>query len=178
MATTGMTVPAFRWRSTFGVGTVFFLANGAINIFAALFVPLTLHLGGAAAVPGLVLSEEADTALLGRSVADIAARDPHLGVYLVSFMDTMCAFMMVFGIAYVAIAWAALRRSEPWAYWTLVVSGIAWVPYYLVIAQTYAANGVRTGLGEYGVALFALPAIVGAILARPLAKPRGSRARG
>jgi len=154
----------FRWRSVLGVATGLFLLNGAFNFFAALLVPISLHLNGPAAVPGLVLSEPADAALLGRSVQEIGARDPRLGVYLVSFMDTMCAQMMIFAIAYLAIAWFAFRRAEDWAFWALAVSGLAWVPYYFVIASTYASSGVSIGLGDYSVAIFATPAIIGAVL--------------
>lgn len=155
---------AFRWRSVLGVATGLFLLNGALSLFAALLVPISLHLNGPAAVPGLVLSESADAALLGRSVQEIGTKDPRLGVYLVSFMDTMCAQMMIFAIAYLAIAWFAFRRAEGWAFWALAVSGLAWVPYYFVIASTYGNNGVSIGLGDYSVVVFALPALIGAVL--------------
>jgi hypothetical protein len=49
---------------------------------------------------------------------------------------------MSFGIVYVTIAWVALRRGQWWAFWTLVVSSLAVLPYYALIAVTYASFGV------------------------------------
>ena len=34
-----------------------------------------------------------------------------------------------------------LRRGEPWAFWLLVVGSLIGIPYYLIIAATYAAQG-------------------------------------
>lgn len=169
----------FRWRSSLGVASGLFLLSGAVSVLSALLVPLSLHLNGAAAVPGLVLSEAADTALLGRSVPQIATQDPRLGDYLVSFMDTMCAQMMIFGLAYLAIAWFAFRRAEVWAFWALAISGLAWVPYYFMIAATYGTRGVSIGLGDYFVVVFALPTLIAiAVGWRGITSPGRSLASG
>jgi len=56
-----------RWGSWLGVGVVLFLIAALVNILAAVFVPLLLHLQGAAAIGSLVWSPEGDAALLGRS---------------------------------------------------------------------------------------------------------------
>ena len=101
---------SFRWRSWFGLGVALFLFYGALNAFFAIFVPTSLHTGGAGAVGNtLVLSEMADSALLGRSLTDVQKADPRLGAFLVTFMDTMCSQMMAYAILQLAVGWFALR---------------------------------------------------------------------
>ena len=89
-----------------------------------------------------MVSNQADATLIGRSLVDVGKHEPRLGAFFVSFMDTMCAYMMSFGIVYVTIAWFALRRGHWWAFWTLVVSSLVVLPYYALIAVTYASFGV------------------------------------
>jgi hypothetical protein len=50
--------------------------------------------------------------------------------------------MLSFGIVSVTIAWVAPRRGQWWAFWTLVVSSLVVLPYYALIAVTYASFGV------------------------------------
>ena len=130
----------FRWRSLLGVSVGLFLLFGILlNIVPALLVPLLLHLNGPAGAGWLVVNNQADATLIGRSLADVGKHEPRLGAFFVSFMDTMCAYMMSFGIVYVTIAWFALRRGQWWAFWTLVVSSLAVLPYYASVAVTYAS---------------------------------------
>jgi len=154
------------WRSWFGVGVALFLIAALVNVLAAIFVPLTLHLQGAAAVGNsLVWSSDGDAALLGRSLKDVAASDPKLGTYLVSFMDTMCSMMMGWGLVSLAVAWVALRRAQVWSYWTLVVANLATLVYYVVIIPaTYAGAGAPVKAG-YAVLLFYIPFALGTIAA-------------
>ena len=89
-----------------------------------------------------MISNQADATLIGRSLADVGKHEPRLGAFFVSFMDTVCAYMLSFGIVYVTIAWVALRRGHWWAFWTLVVSSLVVLPYYALVAVTYASFGV------------------------------------
>ena len=89
-----------------------------------------------------MISNQADATLIGRSLADVGQHEPRLGTFFVSFMETVCAYMLSFGIVYVTIAWVALRRGHWWAFWTLVVSSLVVLPYYALIAVTYASFGV------------------------------------
>ena len=133
----------FRWRSLLGVSVGLFLLFGILlNIVPALLVPLLLHLNGPAGAGWLVISNQADGTLIGRSLAEVGKHEPRLGAFFVSFMDTVCAYMLSFGIVYVTIAWVALRRGHWWAFWTLVVSSLVVLPYYALIAVTYASFGV------------------------------------
>ena len=133
----------FRWRSLLGVSVGLFLLFGIlVNIVPALLVPLSLHLNGPAGAGWLVVSNQVDATLIGRSLADVEKHEPRLGAFFVSFMDTVCAYMLSFGIVSVTIAWVALRRGYWWAFWTLVVSSLVVLPYYALIAVTYASFGV------------------------------------
>jgi len=155
-----------RWGSWLGVGAVFFLIAALVNVLAAVFVPLALHLQGVGAVgSSLVWSAEGDAALLGRSLKEVAAADPRLGTYLVSFMDTMCSMMMGWGVVSLAAAWFALRRAHLWSFWALIVANLATLVYYVVIIPvTYAGAGAPVAAG-YAVLLFWIPFALGTIAA-------------
>ena len=131
---------AFRWRSWLGLSAGLFLLYGAVNVFFAIFVPVSLHAGGAAAGGGLIVSVEADSRVLGRSLATLA--EPGLNAYRVSFMDTMCMMMMAFGLLQLAVAWFALREARAWALWSLAVVDVSFIPYWLAVASTFASFGV------------------------------------
>ena len=150
----------FRWRSRLGIAVVLFLGWGAVNAFAAIFVPASLHLRGAAAVSGLVMSGDMDAALLGRSLTDIAQNDPRLNSYLVTFMDTMCAQMMSFALLLLGITWFALRRGQSWALWVAALASIASFVYYVPIIVAFSRMDVPIDRSSY---LFFIP--VPAILA-------------
>src|SRR5438067_7112269 len=81
---------AFRWGSILGIAVLLFLIYGALNIIFSIVVPFSLHTQGIGAFPGLVFGGQADSALLGRSLAEIQRADPRLNAYIVTFMDTMC----------------------------------------------------------------------------------------
>lgn len=134
---------SFRWRSWFGLAVALFLLYGALNVLGAIFVPLSLYLNGAGgAGESLVVAPEADAAMLGRSLSEVDRTDPRLGAFLVSFMYSMCAYMMAFGLVYVGVTWFALRKGQAWALWMLLIGGLAIIPYIMLISQTYARFGV------------------------------------
>jgi hypothetical protein len=133
----------FRWRSLLGVSVGLFLLFGILlNIVPALLVPLLLQLNGSAGAGWLVINNQADVTLIGRSLAKVGKHEPRLGAFFVSFIETVCAYMLSFGIVYFTIDWVALRRGHWWAFWTLVVSSLVVLPYYALIAVTYASFGV------------------------------------
>jgi hypothetical protein len=148
---------SFRWRSRLGLAVVLFLLYGAINVFASVFVPLLLQMNGAGGAGGaLVLDSEADAMLVGRTLADLDRADPRLGAFLVSLMDTMCAYMMAFAIVHLGVTWFALRQGRAWALWVLLIGDLAIFPYYMVIGQTYARLGVSAVGGLLPLVVFAL----------------------
>lgn len=131
-----------RWRSPLGVTAGLFLAWGGLNVFLAVFVPASLFSGGAGAIGALVLTPEADAALLGRSLVDIDRVDPRLNAYLVSFMATMCAQMMAYGIIDLGVTWFALRRAQAWALWFAAAAAVASFVYFGPVMLEYAGFGV------------------------------------
>jgi hypothetical protein len=131
-----------RWRSPLGVTAGLFLVWGGLNAFLAVFVPVSLFNGGAGAIGALVLTPEADAALLGRSVADIGRVDPRLDAYLVSFMTTMCAQMMAYAILDLGLTWFALRRAQAWALWLVAAAALASFVYLVPVMLEYSGFGV------------------------------------
>jgi hypothetical protein len=133
-----------RWRSPLGLTVGLFLFWGALNAFLAIFVPVSLHRGGAGAVGALVLTPEADAALLGRSLLDVARDDARLNAYLVSFMDTMCAQMMAYAIVHLGLTWFALRRGQAWALGFAGAGALAGFVYFIPVVSEFTRFGAPT----------------------------------
>jgi hypothetical protein len=109
--------------------------------------------------------------MLGTTYAQLHQNNPKLDKLLVDTMLGMCAQMMAMAAAFLGIAWFAARRGARWAPWVLLVSGVVWVPYYFVVASDFGAFGAKdTFMAAVTVSLFAIPAVIGAILM--LAAPR------
>jgi hypothetical protein len=162
-----------RWKSMAGVGLVLLLGYGALNVVSALMVPIALE---ARAVRGVgdgavLLGGRPEEYMLGTTYAQLHQNNPKLDKLLVDTMLGMCAQMMAMAAAFLGIAWFAARRGARWAPWVLLVSGVVWVPYYFVIASDFGAFGAKdTFMAAVMVSLFAIPAVLGAILM--LAAPR------
>ncbi len=150
--------PPFRWRSRLGLSVALFLVIGGLNFVAAVAVPITLHLFGPASVGGLVLGDPSDSVFLGRPLSGIATADPAMATFLVTFMDTMCAFMMSFAVLQIGVAWYALRRAQRWALWSSLLGNLAIIPYYLAIGWTFAVRGAPVIVGLLGA--FGFPAVL------------------
>ncbi len=153
---------AFRWRSWLGLAVVLFLIYGALNLVAAIAVPLTLQFGGAGAggvAP--VFSPDGDAALLGRPLEGLRQRDPKLDALLVSGMQSMCAMMIAMATLVLAVTWYALRRGQRWALWALGLSVLLSVPHYLLISANYAAQGAPVMSGLAPIVVFWAVALVG-----------------
>ena len=130
-------------------------------------MPIALE---ARAVRGLgdgavLLGSRPEEYMLGTTYAQLHRNDPKLDQLLVDTMLGMCAQMMAMAAAFLGIAWFAARRGARWAPWVLLVSGVVWVPYYFVIASDFGAFGAKDAfMAAVMVSLFAIPAVVGAIL--------------
>ena len=156
-----------RWKSLSGLGLALLLFYGVMNVVSAIVVPIALE---ARAVRGLgdgavLLANGPEEYMLGTTYAQLHRDNPKLDKLLVDTMLGMCAQMMAMAVAFLGVAWFAARRGARWAPWVLLVSGVVWVPYYYVIAFDFAALGAKDTVMAAGmVAIFAIPAVVGAIL--------------
>lgn len=156
-----------RWKSLAGIGLVLLLVYGLINFGAAIGVPMALEASGGqgGGDSGVMIARGPEEFLLGTTYAQLHTSNPKLDKLLVDSMLGMCSQMMALAIAYLAIVWFAARRGARWAPWVLLVSGVIWVPYYFIIASDMTALGAS---GAYAaarmVALFAIPALLGAAL--------------
>jgi hypothetical protein len=163
-----------RWKSLSGIGLALLLFYGVMNVISALVVPMALE---ARAVSGLgdgavLIANGPEEYMLGTTYAQLHRDNPKLDKLLVDSMLGMCAQMMAMAVAFLAIAWFAARRGERWAPWVLLVSGVVWVPYYYVIASDFAAFGAKdTVLAAGMTSMYAIPAVLGAVLM--LMAPRG-----
>ena len=103
--------------------------------------------------------------MLGTTYAQLHNDNPKLDKLLVDSMLGMCSQMMAMAVAFLAIAWFAARRGARWAPWALLISGFIWVPYYFVIASDMKAFGAEdTFMSAVMISLFAIPAVLGAVL--------------
>jgi len=140
---------------------------GVLNVASAVIVPVALEVR---AVKGLgdgavLLNNDAEEYMLGTTYALLHRDNPKLDKLLVDTMLGMCAQMMAMAVAFLGIAWFAARRRARWAPWVLLVSGVVWVPYYFVVASDFGAFGApNTFKAAIMVAVFAIPAVLGAVL--------------
>lgn len=163
-----------RWKSLSGVGLALLLIYGAINFGAGIVVPMTLEARGGQGLGGggVVISAGPEEYMLGTTYVQLHQDNPKLDKLLVDTMLGMCSEMMARAVAFLAIAWFAARRGARWAPWVLLVSGVIWVPYYFVIASDLRAFGAEdTFMAAWMVSMFAIPAVLGAVLM--LVDPRG-----
>ena len=172
-AASGATI---RWKSLSGAGLALLLMYGGLNVVSAVVVPVALE---ARAVRGIgdgavLLAGGPEEYMLGTTYAQLHQDNPKLDKLLVDTMLAMCAQMMAMAAAFLGVAWFAARRGARWAPWVLLVSGAVWVPYYFVIASDFGAFGAKDAfMAAVMVSLFAVPAVVGAVLM--LIAPRSSR---
>ena len=165
-----------RWKSISGIGLVLLLIYGVMNFGAAIVVPTTLEAKGGQGLGdgGVVIGAAPEEYMLGTTYAKLHEDNPKLDKLLVDTMLGMCSEMMAMAVAFLAIAWFAARRGARWAPWVLLVSGIIWVPYYFVIASDMGALGATgTVKAAWMVSLFAIPAVLGAVLM--LVAPQSTR---
>ena len=160
----------FRWRSMLGMAVALFLLWGTVNFLAAISVPMSLHRNGAGATSSgaLVLTREADAALVGRPLTELAQADPKLDAFLVAFMDTMCAQMMAYAIVHLAVVWFALRRGQAWALWTAAASALVTFVYFVPVVRLYARFAVPLEGYVQGVMILHVIIVVAILLATAL----------
>jgi hypothetical protein len=156
-----------RWKSLAGVGLVLLLLYGLLNFAAAIGVPMTLEMKGTpgGGGGGVIMTRAAEEHLVGTTYERLHAENPKLDKLLVDSMLGMCSMMMSMAIAVLGITWFAARRGARWAPWVVMLSAIAWVPYYFIIASDMTKLGATGAMtGAWNVTLFAIPALIGGLL--------------
>ena len=143
------------------------LLLGAVNIFAAIIVPLTDHVSYPAQ-PGTYGST--DALFSGASWQQIMSLSPALGLWIVLLMDNMCAAMMGGGILASAVSLKGFRYSKRWAWYALVLAVAVYViSFYLIAIPFYRAGIYASGAVSIGLPpdpsgfIFALSVAVGAL---------------
>lgn len=122
----------------------FFLAQGAFYLFIGALTPFFVgHIG-----PTLFFTPRSDSGYFGDDTAAMLARDPDLGKLRDTLLLAVAGLLAALGIAVMGMAWFGLRAGQPWAYWSLVVTGAAAVPYWGMIVARYVAAGAPLSLAD------------------------------
>lgn len=156
-----------RWKSLAGAGLVLMIIYALINIVAAIAVPATLEAKGAqgGGSGGAIFSRAAEEYMVGMPYAQLHQDNPKLDKLLVDSMLGMCSQMMALGIALLGIAWFAARGGVAWAPRAFLVCAVVPAPYYFRIAADVKALGGPDVTGSvWMMMLFAVPAVLGAVL--------------
>jgi hypothetical protein len=98
----------------------------------------------------------------GPTLADVAARQPELGLAIRARRVTAAAYAAAFAVFFLAVVWFSYRRGEVWSWWTILVVS-------LVLAGLMSSRtpllGTRAGVGEallqFGIVVVALLLDVG-----------------
>jgi hypothetical protein len=135
---------SFSWTSPLGASVALLLVYGAIHvIFGAIYVlAAETDIGNRTlfASPGL------DQALFGALPADLL-RDDRVLAQLRSILYLVIAGLFVsLGIVELALTWFGLHEGQRWAVVALAVSGLAIVPFWVLVFRPYMAAGVPLGL--------------------------------
>jgi hypothetical protein len=156
-----------RWKSLSGLGLALLIVYGVLQFAASIAVPYMLETQGGqgGGSGGVIIARAPEEFMLGTTYAQLHTDNPKLDKLLVDSMVGMCSMMMSMAVAVLGIAWFAARRGVRWAPWVVVVSALAWVPYYYIIAADLTSFGATGAFAAAtGIAAFALPAVLGAVL--------------
>lgn len=124
----------------------FFLAQGAFYLLIGALTPV--FVGRIGIGPTLFFTPRSDSGYFGDDTADMLQRDPDLGKLRDLLMLALAGLLAALGLAVMGISWFGLRAGQPWAYWSLVATGAAAVPYWVMIVLRYVASGASVTLAD------------------------------
>ena len=136
---------AFRWASPLGVSVALFLLINAAYLVMGLLAPIAFRLFGPELSDkfGLVFSPRTDTAVFGRSAAEIAREQPAAQVIKVSVYDMLSGLYLAVAILHFPIVWLGLRQGQAWSLWTLTAADLAIVLLFALAVHHYSAHLVQ-----------------------------------
>jgi len=141
--------PVLRGPWTLAVGWITTLVLlGAVNVFAAVIVPLTDHRFTGTGVPTYT---PPDATFAGVTWAQLVGSHPALATWIVLQMDNMCGRMMGGGILACAATFRGFRRSVRWAYLGLAGAlAVYLVPFYALVIPFLQAGVLEPGAISVG----------------------------
>jgi len=140
----------FRWISPIGLGVTLFLATAGIHLVVGILTPILLG-SPAYSDPGrsiLFVSNRTDTALYGASPADLLTADPHLVLLRRTILIALAGLLVGFGVVEAFLAWFGLGGAHSWALAALALSGVAMLPFWLLVLRPYLEAGIALTLGD------------------------------
>lgn len=152
----------FRWASPLGASVALFLAVGALWIFVG---ALTVPLHGRWGAGSVFVSKAPDTAYFGGDPPELLARGSALAKLRSLLLTVIAGFLLLAGIAFVALAWFGLKDGQSWALATLGLAGIPAIMLWFLALSDYPRAGVSLSIGVmppfmWVPALLTPPAIV------------------
>ena len=113
----------------------------------------------------MVISPRSDRILYGGDPSDLLDADPKLATLRRTLLLMVAGGLVALGVCELTISWFGLRAGHWWAWWALVVSGIAVLPYWFMATSAYRAAGISLTLGDlppywWVPAILLLPAAV------------------
>jgi hypothetical protein len=135
---------SLSWATPLEASVALFLVYGAIHVlFGAIYVlAAETDIGNRT----LFASPSLDQALFGALPADLL-RDDRALAQLRSILYLVIAGLFVsLGIVELALTWFGLHEGQRWAVVALAVSGLAIIPFWVLVFRPYMAAGVPLGL--------------------------------
>ncbi|MBI5645203.1 hypothetical protein HY970_03835 [Candidatus Kaiserbacteria bacterium] len=132
---------------------------GIFNAIFAVIVPITsLFIS-----PSVFTFGVEDAKFVGMSWNEIAASSPHMGLWMVLMMVSMCSMHIGYSILTIYVAKRPYRNGERWAWHALAFSSLAMFFYSIVIAAYYVREGlygVSTAIGFPSSVSIGVPFVV------------------
>jgi hypothetical protein len=140
-----VSAPAGGWASPLGASTILFVLYGLVYVLIGGLTPL-LHDRGIGPTM-LFISPRADTVLFGAAPTEML-NDPALSRLRSLLLTALGGILVAAGILVIATAAFALRDGERWALVSLVLAGVAVLPFWILVFRPYVAAGAALSLAD------------------------------
>jgi hypothetical protein len=127
------------------IGSILFALGGLFDALIGLATPFVTRLRPLP-LDALLVSHDADVALLGDSPQHLLDTIPALAAFYRLALDWIGGLLVVFGVAVAAIAWFALRQGQWWGLWCVVGLDLVFFATWALIYSTYLRSAAPVTL--------------------------------
>ena len=126
-----------------------FLMIAAVHLATGLGTPVAMHIKRRRKPEPAFMSVRSDDIYMKTDVERLleSGRGPFARLRMV-LMDVVAALLVATSILEAAVIWFGLRSGELWALATLVVAGVAVIPYWALVLTLYRSRGADVKLFE------------------------------
>ncbi len=147
------------------VGSKAIIVYGSLNIALAVLVPLLGHF----LFPKPFVFAREDEVFTNTSWSLVLATRERLGLWILFQADTVRGMMLGLGVLTIAVAMKGLNKGEKWAFFSVLLSGIAGGSPFWAFTGLYFQNGLYEGvssisLGFWLTLIIYVPWAVGLLL--------------